>query len=332
MNIYVRMRGLGAATPPMIVSNQDLEKVVDTNNDWIVSRTGIQERHLVTTERSSDLGFLAAQEALKDAGIAAEQVTHLLVATCTPDSMCPNTACLIAGKLNIKGQMALDINAGCSGFIYGLELVKGLIAANKNAVVLLIATDVLSQHANWADRSTCILFGDGAGAAVFTHAEAGTGLADLESVALNSDGSLAELITMNGRKPDEAYKIGDPIGIEFFIQMNGREVFKQAVRHMAHTCKQVLQDAGLGVNDIDVFIPHQANLRIIEAVGKQMSIDPSKVFSNVHAYGNTSAASILIAMVEAREKEIIRPNQRMLIAAFGSGLTWGAALFKTISK
>lgn len=332
MNIFARIRGLGSAVPETVVTNKDLEARVDTTDEWIVTRTGITERHVVTTERTSDLGTLAAKRALNDAGLNAEDITHILVATCTPDAYCPNTACLIEHKLGIKGRMALDVNAGCSGFVYGLELVKGILAADAKAVVLLVAAELLSHRSNWEDRTTCVLFGDGAGAVVFTRPEAGPGLADLEDLTLHSDGELGDLLTMKGGGTGHPYKLGDTVGPEHFIQMQGREVFKHAVRNMAHTCEALLKKNNLSVNDIDIFIPHQANLRIIETVGKMMNIDMKKVFSNVHAYGNTSAASIPIAMDEARQKGLIKPNTRMLLATFGGGFTWGAALFKTLPK
>ncbi|SHN56319.1 beta-ketoacyl-ACP synthase III [Desulfovibrio litoralis] len=336
MNFSAQLRGVGAGIPQKVITNKDLEKIVDTTDEWIYTRTGIKERRVIDQELGTDLAVTAALQALNDAGIKAEQLTHIICATCTPDTYCPNNACIIAQKLNIKGQTALDINAGCSGFIYGLELVNALVSTNPNAVVLLVAVEILSLRSNWEDRTTCVLFGDGSGAGVFTHKDSKIGekkgFANLIGLKLNSDGDLGQLLTIKGGGSAYPYKLNDKVGKEYFLEMEGREVFKHAVRSMTSICEELLTQMNLTGNDIDLFISHQANMRIIEAVGKQMNFSQEKIFSNVEKYGNTSAASIPIALKEAKEKKLIKENQKILLTTFGAGFTWGTALFQTIKN
>lgn len=322
------LRGFGAYTPERILTNADLESMVETTDEWITTRTGIRQRHVVAPgQAASDLAVEAARAALVDAGLEATDLTHILVATCTPDASCPNTACIVACKLGISGVMALDCNAACSGFLYGLSLAQGLVAAQPGARVLLIASEALSLRCNWKDRTTCVLFGDGAGATIVTRDARNEGDAVLEDLIVTSDGSLGNLLTIGGGTA-HPYKIGDPITEEYFVSMQGRDVFKHAVRSMANVSKALLERNGLTMDDVDLVIPHQANLRIIEAVGDRLGVAAEKVFVDVQDFGNTSAASIPIALADARAKGRIAPGMRVLLTTFGGGFTWGAALLR----
>lgn len=319
------IRGIGYHVPPKILTNQDLEQLVDTSDEWIVTRTGIRQRHVVEGHAASDIAVEAARKALADAGMTPDDVTHVICATCTPDSYCPNAATQIQHKLGIAGRMAFDLNAACTGFLYSLHVARALIAVDPGAVVLVAAVEILTSRLNWEDRTTCVLFGDGSGAAVVTRdkGEDGVGIADAR---LASDGQYGPLLTISGGGSGTPYRLGDVVGEAHFVRMNGREVFKVAVRSMTATCRQVMEDNGLGVDDVDLFIPHQANLRIIEAVGKKLGIPRERVFTNVQNYGNTSSASVGIALCEAREQGLLAPGKRVLLTAFGGGFTWGAVL------
>lgn len=319
------LRGFGSYVPERVLTNKDLESIVDTTDEWITSRTGIRQRYMVDQgQKTSDLATQAARNALAQAGLTPSDITHILVATCTPDASSPNTATIVARNLGVTGVMALDCNAACSGFLYGLSLARGLVAAQHSAKVLLIASEALTQRCNWNDRTTCVLFGDGAGATIISNDTAEEGNAQLEDIIVTSDGSLGNLLTI-GDAP-RAPKIGDPITEDYFIRMQGREVFKHAVRNMTSVCRELLKRNGLSIDDMDIVIPHQANLRIIEAVGDRLGVAPEKVFVNVHNFGNTSAASIPIALADARAQGRIPAGSRVLLTTFGGGFTWGAAL------
>lgn len=329
MHTPLRIRGLGAHLPEKILTNQDLEKMVETSDEWIVTRTGIKRRRIAPEgTRSSDLAAQAAQKALAAAGLQAGELTHVLCATLTPDSFTPSTACVLALKLGIPGVPAMDVSAACSGFLYGLETARALVALHPQAKVLLACCEVLSTRVNWADRGTCVLFGDGAGAAVLCAPQEGLAGPQVLDILLASDASDAEALTIYGGGSAHPYKLGDTVGPEYFIQMQGREVYKWAVRSMADICTQLLARHGLTTADVDLFISHQANLRIIEAVGKKLNLPEERVFVNITEYGNTSAASVPIAMVEALESGAAKPGQLGLLAAFGGGFTWGAALVR----
>lgn len=330
----IQIQGLGTYVPQKRLTNVDLMSLVDTNDEWIVTRTGIKARHMLAeNENGSDAGREAALKALEDAGIAAESVTHILVATCTPDYLCPSTACIISGQIGSHGAMAMDINAACSGFVYGLDMARGILAGNPNAKVLLIGTESFSRRLNWNDRTTCILFGDGAAAVVLASGEAATpktclpSAAGLRDVLCGADGRQYPLLTVGGGTLRN-YQPGDPVQDDFFLQMQGREVFKLAVRSLSSVCTEILERNGLTLADIDLFIPHQANLRIIEAVGDRLKLAGDKVFVNLDEYGNTSAASIPLAIGDACIQKRIRPGARVLLSAFGGGFTWGAALLE----
>ena len=310
----IHIQGLGTYVPTKRITNVDLMSLVDTNDEWIVSRTGIKARHMLADdENGSDAGTEAALKALEDAGIAAEDITHVLTATCTPDYLCPSAA--------------------CTGFVYGLDVANSILAGKPGAKVLLVGSEAFTRRLNWEDRTTCILFGDGAAAAVLTNGDAGTPKRCLPSAPLlrdvrcGADGRQYPLLTVGGGT-NRNYKPGDPVQDDFYLQMQGREVFKQAVRSLSAVCSELLEDNGLTLEDIDLFIPHQANLRIIEAVGDRLKLGSEKIFVNLDEYGNTSAASIPLGIGDACAQGRIRPGSRVLLSAFGGGFTWGAALLE----
>ena len=322
------IHGIGTYVPSRMLTNDDLSRIVDTNDEWITTRTGIKKRHvLADDENASDAGLHAAQQALADAGLDAKSVTHVLVATCTPDYLCPSVACILAGKLGCNPVMALDFNAACSGFIYGLDMARSIIAANPDATILLISSEALTRRVNWQDRSTCVLFGDGAGAIVLRGGQHGAGMGQIKDTTCLSDGTLWELITIGGGTK-KRYELEEPVGEDFFLHMQGREVFKHAVRNMASICQTVLTRNNMTINDVDLLVPHQANVRIIEAVGSRLDMPAERVFINVHEYGNTSSASVVLALADARAQGRLKPGSQVLAASFGAGLTWGAVLLQ----
>ena len=330
----IHIQGLGTYVPTKRITNVDLMSLVDTNDEWIVSRTGIKARHMLADdENGSDAGTEAALKALEDAGIAAEDITHVLTATCTPDYLCPSTACIISGKIGSHGAMAFDLTAACTGFVYGLDVANSILAGKPGAKGLLVGSEAFTRRLNWEDRTTCILFGDGAAAAVLTNGDAGTpkrclpSAPRLRDVRCGADGRQYPLLTVGGGT-NRNYKPGDPVQDDFYLQMQGREVFKQAVRSLSAVCSELLEDNGLTLEDIDLFIPHQANLRIIEAVGDRLKLGSEKIFVNLDEYGNTSAASIPLGIGDACAQGRIRPGSRVLLSAFGGGFTWGAALLE----
>ena len=332
MNTNCHISGLASFIPEAVLDNAQLEAMVKTSDDWIVSRTGIKERHIISEDmNTSDMAVVAAQAALADANLRAEDVTHIFVATCTPDHLCPNVACLVAHKLGLtarNGQMGrvmcMDLNAACSGFVYGLELARAIMTLHPESVMLLIGAEALSRRLNYADPSTCVLFGDGAGAVVIQSAPQHSLWRVLDSSCC-SDGEGSDLIHMGGGSSFRA-KPGLPVPDDFFIRMNGREVFRQAVRAMAVESLRMLKQHGLGIENLDLLIAHQANMRIIEAVGKRLEAQLDKIFVNVDRYGNTSAATLPIALTDARSQGTLQPGMLVLLTTFGGGTTWGSAL------
>jgi 3-oxoacyl-[acyl-carrier-protein] synthase-3 len=324
----VNILGHGLYVPERVMTNAELEQLVETSDEWIVTRSGISERRIAAPgEATSHLSVKAAESALADAGVAVSELTHILVSTLTPDAYCPNTACRVQKMLGAGEIMAMDVNAACSGFLYGLQTARALAVLEPGATVLLVAAEVLSSRTNWEDRTTCVLFGDGAGAAVLRAAD-DPEAPRIEDIVLFSNGAYWDLLTVHGGGSNTPYTLGQTIDERFFIQMNGREVFKIAVRALESVSRQMLARHGLTVADIDVFVPHQANLRIITHVGDKLGFTREQVFTNVQRYGNTSAASVGIALAEARAQGVIRPGHRVLVATFGGGLTWGAALLR----
>jgi 3-oxoacyl-[acyl-carrier-protein] synthase-3 len=317
--------GLGKAVPEKVLTNADLEKMVETTDEWITQRVGIKERRIAGEgETSASLGVKAAKDALAMAGKAPEEIDYILVTTSTPDFTYPSTACLIQKELGCVNAAALDVSAACSGFVYAVGLAWPMIAAGTVKNVLVISTEVNSRIVDWADRNTCVLFGDGAGAALF---EASDDLArGVLGVHLGGDGRYADLLRVrnSGTVACEVPE-GAP---EVSVEMKGNEVFKLAVKGMADASNVVLEKAGLTQSDIDLLIPHQANTRIIDAVGKRLEIEESKVFVNIQDYGNTTSATIPIAMTEAYEQGRIKSGTVIDLVAFGGGLTWGSALIR----
>lgn len=330
-----RISGFGSYVPPRVVTNHELAEFVDTSDEWITSRTGIKQRHFTDkTVTNTDIGALAAKDALARAGIQPSDITHILYGTCTPDAAFPSSACHLQEKLGITNTLSLDINAACTSFVYGLELSRSLAIANPAATILLVSTDTLSKLLNWQDRSTCVLFGDGSGAVIVTGAESraqpGSAFpsADFIDILCSSDGGLGDLLYARGGFSSHPYELGDIVGEEYFLHMQGREVFKHAVRSMSKICHTILKKNGMSIEDIDVIVPHQANLRIIEAVGTRLKASPEQIFINVDHVGNTSAASIPLALSEAINTGAIKAGNRVLIVTFGAGFTWAAGLIQ----
>lgn len=325
MNISCEIHSFGAFVPEERITNADLAKMVDTSDEWIVERTGIRERRRAAIQdNTSDLALRASLLALEQINLPPASLTHLMVSTCTPDQLAPSVACIVAGEIGAANIMAFDIGAACTGFIFGLSICRAILAADPEARILFVCAEALTRRINWTDRDTCIIFGDAAVATVIS----GSGpnrICSLRDVICRSNGEQKDLIIVGGGIACR-YQPGMPVDDAFFISMQGRETYKLAVRQMASVCMELLERNGLGVDDIDVFIPHQANIRIIEAVGLRLGISPAKVFANVAAYGNTAAASVPLALAEARAQGRIAPGARVLVSAFGAGLTWGAAL------
>lgn len=327
MTAICHLHALSAHAPDTVLTNAHLTELVDTNDEWIVTRTGIrQRRKLADTDNASDLGLAAARRALDEAGMAVDELTHIIAATCTPDALSPSVACILAGKLGAGPVMAFDFSAACSGFLYGLSICQGMLAQSPDARILFVCTEALTRRVNWGDRSTCVLFGDAATACVLS-ASAHKALAGVEDVVCRSDGAQRDLITVGGGTACR-YALGQPVDESFFIAMQGRDTYKHAVRQMVRVCEEVLERNHLSINDVSLFVPHQANMRIIEAVGARLNVDAGRVFTNVDKYGNTSSASIPLALAEARAAGRIKPGDRVLMTAFGAGLTWGAALLR----
>ena len=318
--------GLGMFAPPKKLTNHDLEKMVDTNDTWVTERTGIKSRRIAELgAANSDLGLQAAQKALADAGVRADEIDLIVVGTCTPDMPLPSTACFLQMKLGARNAFAMDVNAACSGFLYALSTADALIRAGRGKKALVLGSEILSSITDYTDRATCILFGDGAGAAVLAECPDGDGIL---SCHLHSDGNLWELIhcpgggTVNPLTPDLISRR------MIYIRMMGNETFKHAVTKMGEVALKALSQNGYKVDDVALFIPHQANLRIVSSVGKRLGVPPERIFVNLERYGNTSAASIPIALAEARAMGRFRPGDLVLLVAFGAGLTWGSVLMR----
>ncbi|MNB81547.1 3-oxoacyl-[acyl-carrier-protein] synthase 3 [compost metagenome] len=316
--------GTGKYVPERILTNSDLEKIVETNDEWIVSRTGIRERHIAAPEEAtSDLAYQAAIRALDSAGMKAEDLDLIIVATITPDTTFPSTACILQDKLGAKGAAAFDLSAACSGFVYSLATAVGFIQNGMYNNALIIGADTLSRITDYTDRNTCVLFGDGAGAVILGEVPEGRGFKSFDLGAEGAGGSLLKLEGGGSRLPASAETVE---GKKHYIYMNGREVFKFAVRVMGTATEKVLEKAGLTKESIDLFVPHQANIRIIQSAMQRLELPPEKVVINVDKYANTSAASIPLALVEAAEEGRMKEGDAVLMVGFGGGLTWGASV------
>jgi len=325
--IRARVAGIGSAVPKKVLSNADLERIVETSDEWITSRTGIRERRIVTDgEKFSDLCTRAAEFALKRAHVRPEDVDMILVGTISGDMPFPATACLVQHNLGASRAAACDVSAACVGFLYGLHLADGLIQAQKAENVLVIGGEILTRYVDWTDRSTCVLFGDGAGAVVL---QASKGDHGILGTRMKSNGALADFICMPGGGSN--HPANDPKSIEQrlpFIKMRGNETFKVAVKLMADISSELLAEQGFGKDDVTLFVPHQANERIIDAVGERLKFPAERVYKNVDRYGNTSAASIPIALDECQQKGLLQSGDLVLLTAFGAGLVWGSVLVR----
>jgi 3-oxoacyl-[acyl-carrier-protein] synthase-3 len=325
---FAELVGTGRYTPVKVLTNADLERLVDTSDEWIVERTGIRERHIAGPDETvAQMSRVAADQVLADAGLGPLDLDAIVMGTASPDRLLPSSACDLQALLGAENAAAFDVQAACSGFLYGLTVAEGLVSSGMARNVLVIGAERLSTITDYQDRSTCILFGDGAGATLVRPTTNGSGRGILASY-LKSDGRLAELLYRPGgggcHPPDERL-LADR---GYFIKMAGREVFKSAVRSMADACDQALQRAGLTPKDVDVLIPHQANIRIIEATARHAGLPMDKVYVNVDRYGNTSAASIPLALDECVREGRIRAGSVVLMVAFGGGFTWASMVVR----
>ena len=317
--------GLGMDVPSKVLTNFELEKMVDTTDEWIQSRTGIRERRVAEPgTTTSDLATKAAREALAQARLDPKDLELLIVATTTPDMLFPATSCLVQQRLGAKSAVCFDLSAACSGSVFAMITAQQYLLSGRYRNALVVGAEVLSGFIDWTDRSTCVLFGDGAGACVLAPVTRGGILA----TDMGSDGSAAEMLYMPGggsKYPPSHQSVDQRL---HFLRMNGTEIFKLAVRRMAESAQTVMKQAGLSVEDVECFIPHQANTRIIQAVAKWAGVPMEKVFVNVERYGNTSAASNLIALYEAVHTGVIKRGDHVVLVAFGAGLTWGSILLQ----
>ncbi|WP_105169685.1 ketoacyl-ACP synthase III [Pseudoalteromonas sp. T1lg23B] len=319
--IYAKITGWGKCIPPASISNEDLSQIVDTNDEWISTRTGIKERR-VSHVTTAELATVASQHALACAGLKGEDIDLVLLATCTPSTMVANTASLVQKNIGAVGAAACDTNAACSGFLYALQNATAQIQAGMIKRAVVVAAERMTWYVNWAKRDSAVLFGDGAGAVVLEACDEPCGLLGTKTGCDSTDRDILH-ISNYGTDMDK-YQPTGPSDLLF----EGREIFKRAVKGMSEACDDVLSQANLKLADIDVLVPHQANLRIIQAIQQRLDISDDKVMVNIDKYGNTSAATIAIALCEAVENGLIKPHSNIMSAAFGAGLTWAASYIK----
>ena len=314
--------GWGKCLPPAVLSNHDLELLVDTSDDWITTRTGIKERRISHVE-VSDMAEVASRHALAAAGKTAADVDLIVMGTCTGDSLIPSTAAILQAKLEAWNAAAFDLNAACSGFVYSLVVANNMIKAGSHRTVLVVGAEKLHHHLDFTDRSTCVLFGDGAGAVVLEATDDDVGMLSSE---LGMDGSAADILCIprDGTAGDRDF----PKPKESRFEMDGPELFRRAVVRMGEASARVIEQAGLTLDQVDLLIPHQANVRIIDATARRLGLDSAKVFVNIGSYGNTSAATIPVALTEALEQGRIKPGDNVVFTAFGAGLSWAAAVVR----
>ncbi|MGF1655828.1 MAG: beta-ketoacyl-ACP synthase III [Verrucomicrobiales bacterium] len=319
---HVAVLATGSYLPEKILSNAELEVLVETSDEWITTRTGIKERRIAAAdETTSDMAAKAAQKALDQAGLQASELDAILVATVSPDMFFPSTACFVQKKIGAFQAFCMDVSAACSGFLYALEMSRNMVSAGSAAKVLVIGAEKLSALVDWTDRNTCVLFGDGAGAVIL--GENG-GRPGMITTVLGSDGRFSEILNLPGggvHCPITAENVGDRLNT---IKMNGKETFKQAVTAMQAAAVQVLAKRGWSSDDLTLVIPHQANIRIVEAIAERMKLSMDRVFVNLQRYGNTSAASVAIALDEAARTGCLKAGDKLLLVAFGGGLTWAS--------
>jgi 3-oxoacyl-[acyl-carrier-protein] synthase-3 len=324
--IGVKILGTGSYFPKKVLTNADLEKIVETTDEWITTRTGMKERHVSEKdELTSDISLEASKEALKAAGISPEQIDLILVATISPDMIFPSTACFLQHKLGATNAAAFDLSAACSGFIYALAISKAFIESGMYKTVLIVGAEELTKLTDWSDRNTCVLFGDGAGAMVLSASQEDD---NILSVFLGADGSHAGLLYLPAgaaANPASAQTVENKM---HYIKMAGKEVFKVAVPKMVLAAERALEIAEKKIEDIRIFIPHQANMRIIEAVAKRLEVSMERVFVNIHKTGNISAATTITALDEAVKTGKVRKGDLVELVAFGAGFTWGAAIIR----
>jgi 3-oxoacyl-[acyl-carrier-protein] synthase-3 len=321
----VSITGLGVHVPDRVVTNDEIAAAVDTTDEWIRERTGIRERRVAADgEAMTDIALPAARRALEQAGIAPADIDYLVVATVTPDKMFPTTSALLADQLGMPQAAAYDLLAGCTGFMYALAQAYGMVASGLSEKALVVGGDVLSKIVDWTDRSTCVLFGDGAGAVVIERVDAG-GFLGFELGADGGGGKYLELPAGGSRLPATAETVAQH---RHFVTMNGREVFKFATRVMVSSATAVLGECGRSIDDVDVYVPHQANVRIIDHAAKKLEVPEEKIVVNVDRYGNTSSGSIPLALADGADDGRIEPGKLVLMTGMGAGLTWGSALIE----
>jgi 3-oxoacyl-[acyl-carrier-protein] synthase-3 len=319
--------GTGSCTPELVLTNKDLERIVDTSDEWIIKRTGIKERRIAKEgQYSSDMASEAAREALAMAGIKPDDLDMIVVGTVTPDRQFPSCACLVQHKIGAMNAASMDVSAGCSGFVYALSVAHNAIRCGSAKYVLAVGAEVLSSVTNWEDRGTCVLLGDGAGAVVLGPSEGSEGI---RSINLKSDGGFGDLlysvddkVTRPGLNLVERHNHTKP----FYLVMEGNRLFKKAVQCLEEVALATLAEADVSVEELSLVVPHQANLRIINALAQRLGLPEEKVYVTVHKYGNTSSASIPIALHEANTKGMLKTRDKLLMVTFGAGLTWGGSL------
>jgi 3-oxoacyl-[acyl-carrier-protein] synthase III len=319
----VGITGIGAYAPEKVLTNDELSRMVDTSDEWITERTGIRQRHIAAPDQAaSDLALPACQQALERAGARPEEIDYVIVGTCTPDMVFPTTATLLADKLGATNAAAYDVLAGCTGFLYALAQGYGAVASGLATKALVVGAEALSKITNWEDRATCVLFGDGAGAAVLEPVSEGGFIA----FELGADGAGGKdlMVPAGGSRAPAAHETIDQD--LHYIHMNGPEIYRFATRVMVASAQKTLEHAGMTVDELDLYVPHQANKRIIDHAARILGLPAEKVFINLERYGNTSSASVPLCLVEADEQGLLNPGSNVLLSAVGAGLTWGSAL------
>ena len=319
--------GTGSHVPERILTNDDLERIVDTSDQWITERTGMKERHIAAPdEAASDLALIACKKALADAKVSPGEIDLIIVGTVTGDMPFPSTACVLQQRLGAKHAAAFDVSAGCTGFIYALSVARQFVLTGVSRTVLVVGVEVLSRITDWSDRSTCVLFGDAAGAAVLKASdEPNTGIIGFHLAADGDGGRLLHMPAGGSRHPATVETVQQRMHT---CKMNGNPLFKVAVRNMADAVKRLLNQTGLEPGDLSLLIPHQANLRIIEATTRLLKFPSERVFVNIHKYGNTSSATTIVALDEARKTGLVHPGDVVMLVAFGAGLTWGGVAIR----